>query len=119
MTLLSRPNEVIGKSDLMNQVWQGITVEEGSRCFHIANLQKVLGNGKNGTCYIATASGRAYCSVGADFAGRTTLARMNFKNFLHHAERFVTIVGSRGVGKSTLAVPIEHRLTSEILSSTH
>ena len=98
MTLLSRPNEVIGKSDLTKQVWQGITVEEGSLCFHIANLQKVLGNGKNGTCYIATASGRAYCSVGADFAGRTTLARMDFKNCLHHAERFVTIVGSGDAG---------------------
>ena len=61
MTLLSRPNEVIGKSDLMNQVWQGITVEEGSRCFHIANLQKVLGDGKNGARYITTASGRGYC----------------------------------------------------------
>ena len=57
------PNEVIGKSDPMNQVWPGITVEEGSLCFHIANLQKVLGNGKNGTCYIATASGRGYCFV--------------------------------------------------------
>ena len=34
---------------------------------------------------------------GADFAGRTTLARMNFKNCLHHAERLVTIVGSGGV----------------------
>ena len=33
---------------------------------------------------------------GADFAERTTLARMNFKNRLHHAERFVTIVGPGG-----------------------
>ena len=65
MTLQSRPNEVIGKSDLTKQVWQGITVQEGSLCFHIANLQKVLGDGQNGARYTTTASGRAYCSVGA------------------------------------------------------
>ena len=63
MTLLSRPNEVIGKNDLMNQVWQGITVQEGSLCFHIANLQKVLGDGQNGARYNTTASGRGYCFV--------------------------------------------------------
>ena len=91
------PNEVFGKSDLMNQVSQGITVEEGSLYFHIANLRKMLGDGKNGTRYITTASGRGYCFVAADFAERTTLARMNFKNRLHHAERFVTIVGPGGV----------------------
>jgi DNA-binding response OmpR family regulator len=54
------PNEVIGKSDLINQVWPGISVEEGSLRFHIANLRKVLGDGKNGTRYITTASGRGY-----------------------------------------------------------
>ena len=37
------PKEIIGKSDLMNQVSQGITVEEGSLYFHIANLRKMLG----------------------------------------------------------------------------
>jgi DNA-binding winged helix-turn-helix (wHTH) protein len=63
VTLLSRPNEVIGKIDLMNWVWQGITVEEGSLCFHIANLRKVFGDGKNGTRYIKTASKRGYCFV--------------------------------------------------------
>ena len=63
VTLLSRPNEVIGKSDLMNLVSQGITVEEGSLYFHIANLRKMLGDGKNGTRYITTASGRGYCFV--------------------------------------------------------
>ena len=63
VTLLSRPNEVVGKSDLMNLVSQGITVEEGSLYFHIANLRKMLGDGKNGTRYITTASGRGYCFV--------------------------------------------------------
>jgi DNA-binding winged helix-turn-helix (wHTH) protein len=63
VTLLSRPNEVSGKSNLMNQVWLGITVEEGSLRSHIVNLRKVLGDGKNSAHYITTASGRCYCFV--------------------------------------------------------
>src|SRR4030081_442190 len=63
MTLLSRPTEVISKSDLMGQAWPGITVEEGSLRFHIANLRKALGDGKDGARYISTSAGRGYCFV--------------------------------------------------------
>jgi len=58
------PNEVIGKSDLMNQVSQGIT----SLRFHIANLRKVLGDGKNGVRYITKASEHGYRLVAPIFA---------------------------------------------------
>src|SRR5690242_9088441 len=61
--LLSRPNQVISKSDLMAQVWSNISVEEGSLRFHIANLRKALGDGKDGARYITTESGRGYCFV--------------------------------------------------------
>jgi DNA-binding response OmpR family regulator len=54
-TSLSRANEVIGKSDLIDQVWPGIAVEEGSLRFHIANLRKVRGDGNNGAHFITTA----------------------------------------------------------------
>jgi hypothetical protein len=46
---------------------QVITVEEGSLCFHIANPRKVVGDGKNGTRYTTTASGRGYCLVAPIF----------------------------------------------------
>ena len=58
------PNEIIGKSDLMNQVSQGIT----SLRFHIANLRKVLGDGKNGVRYITKASEHGYRLVAPIFA---------------------------------------------------
>ena len=70
------PNEIIGKSDLMNQVSQGIT----SLRFQIANLRKVLGDGKNGVRYIATTSGRGYCFVASILRGEQRQpARMNFQ----------------------------------------
>src|SRR5215813_14102953 len=61
--LLSRPNEVISKRELIAQVWSGLAVEEGSLRFHVAGLRKALGCGKNGARYISTSSGRGYSFV--------------------------------------------------------
>ena len=63
IALVSRPNEVVGKSDLLAQVWPDVTVEEGSLRFHIASLRKALGDGKDGARYITTMPGRGYCFV--------------------------------------------------------
>jgi predicted ATPase/DNA-binding winged helix-turn-helix (wHTH) protein len=141
VALLSRPNEVVSKSDLLAQVWPDATVEEGSLRFHIANLRKALGDGKDGARYITTLTGRGYCFVApisrssdqrqvlqgkalaaaavgfphANLPGRLIgmvgrdddvlklSARLN-------ATRFVTIVGSGGVGKTTVAVAVGHHL---------
>lgn len=61
--LAACPNEVVSKADLLARVWPDVTVEEGSLRFHIANLRKALGDGKNGARYIATLTGRGYCFV--------------------------------------------------------
>src|SRR5260221_4161635 len=61
--LLSNPNEAISKNDLLARVWPDVTVEEGSLRFHIANLRKALGDGKDGARYITTLPGRGYCFV--------------------------------------------------------
>lgn len=63
IALLSRPNEVIGKNDLLAQVWPDVTVEEGSLRFLMTYLRKALGDGKDGARYIATLPGRGYCFV--------------------------------------------------------
>src|SRR5262245_33414310 len=63
VALLSRPNEVVSKGDLLARVWPDVTVEEGSLRFHVAGLRKALGDGKDGARYIETLSGRGYCFV--------------------------------------------------------
>src|SRR5215475_6011394 len=63
IALVSSPNEVVSKRDLLARVWPDVTVEEGSLRFHIAGLRKALGDGKNGARYITTLAGRGYCFV--------------------------------------------------------
>jgi DNA-binding winged helix-turn-helix (wHTH) protein len=63
IVLLSRPNEVMSKSELLSQVWPDVTVGEGSLRFHMTYLRKALGDGQDGARYIATLPGRGYCFV--------------------------------------------------------
>src|SRR3712207_2629434 len=80
IALVSRPNEVVAKRDLIARVWPDVTVDEGSLRFHIAGLRKALGDGIDGARYIATLAGRGYCFVApvsrstAGHAGREGIA---------------------------------------------
>jgi predicted ATPase/DNA-binding winged helix-turn-helix (wHTH) protein len=136
ITLLSRHNKVIAKNDLLAQVWPDVTVEEGSLRFHIANLRKALGDGQDGARYITTVPGRGYCFVAplsrsSDQGQAVAAAAVGFPHAnlpgrmigmvgrdddvlklsaRLNAARFVTIVGSGGVGKTTAAVAVGHHL---------
>src|SRR5580704_14080764 len=135
--LLSRPNKVVSKNDLLAEVWPDATVEEGSLRFHIASLRKALGDGKDGARYITTASGRGYCFVAPvsrsnDRSKKSTEATVSFRaanlplrlsglvdreedleklSSRLNTARFVTVVGSGGVGKTTVAVAVAHQLS--------
>ena len=82
IALVSRPNEVVGKRELMAQVWPDVTVEEGSLRFHIAALRKALGDGKDGARYITTQAGRGYCFVAPILPSRPESTR------IHRTSRF-------------------------------
>jgi len=136
IALLSCPNEVFNKRDLLARVWPDVTVEESSLRFHIAGLRKALGDGKDGARYITTLAGRGYCFVApvSRSSDRRAATAAPSASFLHAnlpgrltrmvgrdddvlkvsthltATRFVTVVGAGGVGKTTIAVAVAHHL---------
>jgi TolB-like protein len=58
-TLLERPDEVIGKTELFDLVWPGLVVEENTLQVHISALRKLLS-----AEMIATVHGRGYKYAG-------------------------------------------------------
>ena len=126
--LAERPGEVVSKQELLARAWPGVTVGEGSVRFHVSALRRALRDRKGGTRYIQTVSGRGYCFVGVDprprhapashwcgnlppphgqVVGREETVRELLR--LLEAERFVTVVGAGGIGKSTVALVAAHQ----------
>src|SRR6185503_3226049 len=119
------------------QVWPDVIVEESSLRFHMASLRKALGDGKDGARYIATLPGRGYCFVApvsrptgvgdAATAAPADFPHANLPSRLSRivgregdvltlsaqliASRLITIVGSGGVGKTTVAVAVGNHLS--------
>jgi len=136
IALVSRPNEIVSKKDLLTRVWPHVTVEEGSLRFHIASLRRALGDGKDGARYITTQAGQGYCFVApilrlgdgdnVDAGEVGSFPHANLPSRLMRmvgrsddilrlstqltAARFVTIVGAGGVGKTTVAIAVGHHL---------
>ena len=145
IALMSRPNEVVSKWDLMARVWPGMAVEETNLRFHVAALRKALGDGKDGARYITTLSGRGYCFVApisrANAAAkpqpspRVNLPPVKLPNRLQRmvgrddaiatvserlmTSRFVTIAGPGGVGKTAVAIAIAHDLLDTFADASH
>src|SRR5215468_6259497 len=144
IALVSRPNEVITKKELLSQVWPDVTVEEHSLRFHMASLRKALGDGKDGARYITTLAGRGYCfvaPVAQASSSRDEGASVAAADFPHAnlpsrlsrmvgrdddvlklsaqltTSRFVTIVGAGGVGKTTVGVAVAHHLEAAFAGS--
>jgi predicted ATPase/DNA-binding winged helix-turn-helix (wHTH) protein len=144
LVLVGRAGEPVGKRELMDLVWPNVTVDEASLRFHISALRKALGEGPSGPRYITTLSGRGYCFVspvsvpgviktpaiaGADFVqphrlpvpparmvGRDAIVRKIAAQLV--ADRFVTIVGPGGVGKTAVVVSTSHLLLKDFEGAT-
>src|SRR6202051_3197537 len=135
--LAERPGEVIGKNELINHVWSNVSVEEGSLRVHVAAIRKALGDGQCGNRYIANIKGRGYSFVGTVVPLTGSTESRNDK-FRHQGrpparprrmigrdsvlsevrdnlreERFVTLLGPGGIGKTTIAVAVGHAIAEE------
>src|SRR5450432_736589 len=128
--LSERPGEVIAKQELMDRVWSDVTVEEGSLRVHVAAIRKALGDGQFGNRYIANIKGRGYSFVGTvvplidNTESRNERSRQQGKlparplmmigretvvsevSDKLRNERFVTLLGPGGIGKTTIALAV-------------
>src|SRR6201987_3214440 len=135
--LADRPGEIIAKQELIDHVWPEVTVEEGSLRVHVAAIRKALGDGQFGNRYIANIKGRGYSFVGtvipfgdgmesrnAEFRqqGRLPVRRRRMigretvvsevSDKLRN-ERFVTLLGPGGIGKTTIALAVGRAAAEE------
>src|SRR6266849_4836243 len=141
--LAERPGEVIAKQELMDHVWSDVTVEEGSLRVHVAAIRKALGDGQFGNRYIANIKGRGYSFVGSVVSLSAGTESRNAK-FPHQGrllarpimmvgretvvsevsdklrnERFVTLLGPGGIGKTAIALAVSRAVAEEFGGNVH
>jgi predicted ATPase/DNA-binding winged helix-turn-helix (wHTH) protein len=145
VVLTEQAGKVVSKQDLMARVWPGVTVDEGSLRVHVAALRKALGDGEAGARYVTTLSGQGYCFVAPitrENALRPSVAQKPAPDQLRQlparlarmvgrdqtvrevsdqlkTERFVTVAGPGGIGKTTVAVSVGHDLLAEFAGAVH
>jgi predicted ATPase/DNA-binding winged helix-turn-helix (wHTH) protein len=146
--LVSRAGEVVPKNEILGYAWSGLAVEEISLRVHVAELRKVLGEGKDGARYITNVPSRGYCFVAPVERGerRSTskpppqaAAQMAPPPSLPHrldriigredvlpelterllSERFVTLRGPGGIGKTTVAIALAHDMWETFEGGVH
>ena len=136
LALVEHAGDVVTHKELIARVWPNVIVEEISLRVHIAYLRKALDGGRSGE-YITNVTGRGYCfsapvsyerstpdakspldtpiyalpQRSASMRGRDDTVRLIGEKLV--TERFVTIVGHGGMGKTTVALSVAHALLIE------
>jgi predicted ATPase/DNA-binding winged helix-turn-helix (wHTH) protein len=134
--LVERPGELISKTELTARVWPDTFVDENTLRVHVAGLRKALGDGQPGRRYLANAPGRGYrfvAPVELSEPAAPLVAKRAVADRFHNLpisqsravgraeligslldrlsrQRFITIVGAGGIGKTTVALALAEAL---------
>ncbi|MGY4469994.1 DNA-binding winged helix-turn-helix (wHTH) protein [Bradyrhizobium sp. LB9.1b] len=142
LALVRQAGNVVSKTDLIAKAWPGTEVEENILRVHVAALRKALGDGNDGVRYLSTVSGQGYCFVAAVSHPEQRQSAPTDPVYVHNlpapprqmvgreqaiqdiseklrAQRFVTVVGPGGIGKTTVVVSAGHALLDEFVGHVH
>ncbi|MBO4224189.1 winged helix-turn-helix domain-containing protein [Bradyrhizobium neotropicale] len=147
ITLVERAGETVSRRDLINQVWPDLLVEDANLRVHVTHLRRALLDGRDGARYVANVPGRGYCFVAPvtrtaaphRHAARALcqspalpcnlpprLERMVGRDktvselsLLILQNRFVSVVGAGGMGKTTVATAVCHALLERFGGAVH
>jgi predicted ATPase/DNA-binding winged helix-turn-helix (wHTH) protein len=142
--LLKAAPELVSNRELMSCVWGSLVVDEGNLRLQIAALRKALGEVASGASYITNIPARGYCFTGSlewastvsdvgnrvptplsaqlprpprQMVGRDREVTDVIKRL--RKQRFVSIVGAGGIGKTTVALAVAHEVLSEFAGAVH
>jgi predicted ATPase/DNA-binding winged helix-turn-helix (wHTH) protein len=135
LILLEHAGNVVSKQELIARVWPKSVVEDINLRVHMAALRKALGDGQAGQRYIVTVAQRGYSFVapyslehieqpatnqtlppsGHNLPVRRTrmIGRQSLVDSLMvqlSRQRFITLVGPGGIGKTTVALRVAEQL---------
>ena len=135
LILLEHAGNVVSKQQLIARVWPRSVVEDTNLRVHIAALRKALGDGQAGQRYIITVAQRGYSFVApfsleaieqspgsaSDEPKGHNLPVRRTRMIGRHAlldslvtqlpdQRFITLVGPGGIGKTTVALRVAEQL---------
>jgi predicted ATPase/DNA-binding winged helix-turn-helix (wHTH) protein len=134
LILLEQAGNVVSKQELIARVWPKSVVEDGNLRVHMAALRKALGDGQAGQRYIVTVAQRGYSFVAPLSIEPMTIpadgipqsqahnlplrrTRMIGRQALIDAlvqqlpqQRFITLTGAGGIGKTTVALRVAELL---------